>query len=71
MPTVHITYGGPTPTDPFWELSAVVADVKIGQAIQFPNHQRSDWQCAEWRPIGRGDGHVSGSGRRPVGAAPQ
>ncbi len=36
-PTVHVRYGGPTANDPFWQLSAVVSDVRLGQALQFPN----------------------------------
>lgn len=36
-PSIHVAYGGPAATDPFWQLSAVVADVKIDQPISFPN----------------------------------
>ncbi len=36
-PSVHVTFGGPGPDDPFWQLKAVIADVEIGQPLPFPN----------------------------------
>lgn len=36
-PSVHIAYGGPGTNDPFWQLSAVRANVTIGQPLSFPN----------------------------------
>lgn len=36
-PTVHVVFGGPGTNDPFWQLSAVRANVTIGQPLQFPN----------------------------------
>jgi hypothetical protein len=36
-PSVHIRYGGPSSTDPYWYVRAVVADLGSNQAFPFPN----------------------------------
>lgn len=36
-PAVHIRFSGPSARDPGWTLTAVVADVKIGTPLTFPN----------------------------------
>jgi len=37
-PSFQVLFGGPGAGDPMWHLRAVVADVKIGEALTFPNN---------------------------------
>lgn len=36
-PSLHIAFGGPTVSDPSWRVTAVVADVTIGEPLTFPS----------------------------------
>ena len=36
IPSLRIVFGGPAENDPKWMLSAVIADVTIGEALEFP-----------------------------------